>query len=205
MQLQSVIAGRGGRPAVAMCVADLLGFTVGERRGHLHAPLPGGGGRVFSFLLLAMLQAAPGGCRTFAAEGLEPALPGDAVRPGRIHLEIQEGLGSRGGGGGGGEAVCQPQRSGTGYSSVHCIIFCFSRSSSFLKGDVWQAASPGSRLLCVRRVRCFPRSAASPLGAICLHPAGPSAQPCAGGAFRLGMLRISGPPGWILPPYFCMP
>lgn len=67
----------------------------------------------------------------------------DAVGAGRIPLEIQEGWGW------GGEAVCQPQRSDAGYSSVHCIIFCFSRSSSFLKRDVWQAASPGSRLLYV--------------------------------------------------------
>lgn len=99
----------------------------------------------------------------------------DAAGAGRIPLEIQEGW--EAGVGVGGEAVCQPQRSDTGYSSVHCITFCFSRSSSFLKRDVWQAASPG----CSMCTGCFPRSAASPLGAICLHPAGPPAQPCTQG------------------------
>lgn len=51
-----------------------LAFRLQSEGGTCMHRCPAAGGRVFSFLLLAMLQAAPGGCRTFAAEGLEAAL-----------------------------------------------------------------------------------------------------------------------------------
>lgn len=105
-----------------------------------------------------------------------------------------------------GEAACQPWRSGAGYSAVHCIIFCFSRSSSFLKRDVWQAASPGSRLPCVLRALCSPCDAVSPLNAICVLQ-GPRQSParawgpCTQGKRRfwlhpLSALRILGLSRW---------
>lgn len=178
-----MVAGAARSPAVAMCMSDLLGFSAGDGGGTCTRRCPPEG-EGFSSSPASPQWFLPAGCRRnptarSAATRCDPLGNAGALGRGRafgaiLAVEVRHRLLHR----------------------MRCIIFCFSRSSSFLKRAVWQAASRGSRCRMSCRRSPFPAAPfLDPMRFVCV-PRGPRRSPAARrqgrplhpGGFRAGSL-----------------